>query len=103
MPSIFPWLTVNGYPHIQDSRHSKGHLYRGGKRHRAAMQAKFTKRYGRKGKYVYGAVVGAADESCSSTPEGHRRNAPDAERWFRKDWKNGRTRARTAISSSTGT
>jgi hypothetical protein len=42
------------------ARHPKGHLYRGGKRHRAAMQAKFTKRYGRKGKYVYGAVVGAA-------------------------------------------
>jgi hypothetical protein len=42
------------------ARHPKGHLYRGGKKHRAAMQAKFTKRYGRKGKYVYGAVVGAA-------------------------------------------
>ena len=37
------------------------HLYRGTKRHRGAEQAKFTKRYGKKkGKKVYGAIVGAA-------------------------------------------
>lgn len=45
----------------------KEHLYRGTKKHRGAEQAKFTKRYGKKGgkknkggKYVYGAVVGEA-------------------------------------------
>jgi hypothetical protein len=41
------------------AKRSKGHLYAGGKKHRAAVKAQFTKRYGKnKGKYVYGAVVG---------------------------------------------
>lgn len=44
---------------------AKGGIYKGGKKHRAAVKAQFTKRYGKKGgkkgkggAYVYGAVVG---------------------------------------------
>jgi hypothetical protein len=46
-------------------KHPGGHLYRGGKRHRAAMQGKFTRKYGKRGgkkgkggAYVYGATIG---------------------------------------------